>query len=257
MDWMNWKTWTAVGGLILMGFAIYLFAGPQVTLQPLPKDPVVAVDGEERGAPRPSARSVPPALRTPGVEPVHTEWLDTQNAIDPSKRNPYGFPGGVRAGVQGNSRSNGQSSHRNLFAFPVPPPPPPPPIPKPPPPPPDRDKDGIPDFRDNCPDKYNPDQTDIDHNGIGAACQATVEIAPPPPPPPPPVPPAFSYKYIGTFGSAANPIATFNGNGQIINVRVGGVIDGKFVLRSIGIESVEIGFIGFPPDQKQRIPLGQ
>jgi len=35
------------------------------------------------------------------------------------------------------------------------------------------------------------------------------------------------------------------------------VIDGKFVLRSIGIESVEIGFVGFPPDQKQRIALGQ
>ena len=28
-------------------------------------------------------------------------------------------------------------------------------------------------------------------------------------PPPPPVPPAFPYKYIGTFGPVSNPIATF------------------------------------------------
>lgn len=231
MDWMSWKTWTAVGGLIIAVFAIYLFAAPQVTpvLQPVPKDPVAAAEGNDRGAaPRPGTRAITAAARTPGVDPVHIEWLDAQ--------------------------SGSYSSKRNLFAFPPPPPPPPPPVPKPPP---DRDKDGIPDFRDNCPDKYNPDQADLDHNGIGDACQAGPIIIPPPPPPPPPVPPTFGYKYIGTFGSSANPIATFNGNGQIINVHVGDVIDGKFVLRSIGIESVEIGFVGFPPDQKQRIALGQ
>ena len=37
MDWMSWKTWTAVGGLIIAVFAIYLFAAPQATpvLQPV------------------------------------------------------------------------------------------------------------------------------------------------------------------------------------------------------------------------------
>jgi hypothetical protein len=230
MDWMSWKTWTGVGIVIIAVFAIYLFAAPQTTssLAPATPDSPAALDGDAPAKPRPGSSAVATALRTPGVDPVHTEWLDPQ--------------------------TGSYSSRRNLFAFPVPPPPKPPP---PPPPPPDRDKDGIPDFRDNCPDKYNPDQADIDHNGIGAACQATPEIAPPPPPPPPPTPPAFTYKYIGTFGNASNPIATFNGNGEIINARVGDVIDGKFVLRGIGIESVEIGFVGFPPDQKQRIPLGQ
>jgi hypothetical protein len=231
MDWMSWKTWTAVGGLIIAVFAIYLFAGPPVTpsLQPVPKDPIAAIERDNRASsPGPAARTTTVSVRTPGVEPVHMEWLDAQ--------------------------SGSYSSKRNLFAFPLPPPPP---LPKPPPPPPDRDHDGIPDFRDNCPDKPNPDQADLDHNGIGDACQTTPVIIPPPPPPPPPVPPVFSYKYIGTFGSAANPIATFSGNGQIINARVGDVIDGKFVLRSIGIESVEIAFVGFPPDQKQRIALGQ
>ena len=83
---------------------------------------------------------------------------------------------------------------------------------------------------------------------------------PPPPPPPPPAapqPPPFNYKYIGTFGRPENPIATFSGNGEIVNVRVGETIQGKFILRTIGIESVEIGYVGFPPDVKSRIPLGQ
>ena len=72
-----------------------------------------------------------------------------------------------------------------------------------------------------------------------------------------PVPPQFTYHYIGTFGTASSPIATFSGNGQIVNVRVGETIDGKFILRGIGIESVEIGYVGFPAEQKTRIPLGQ
>ena len=253
MDWMSWKTWTAVVGLIIAVFAIYLFAGPLATpsLQPVPKEPVPAVVESNDQALARGTRAIAATARTPGVEQVHVEWLDSQSSIDNGTRNA--FPGQRTELVP--TRHNESSSHgRNVFAFP---PPPPPPVPKPPPPPPDRDKDGIPDFRDNCPDKYNPDQADLDHNGIGDACQTTPVIIPPPPPPPAPVPPAFTYKYIGTFGSAANPIATFNGNGQVINVRVGEVIDGKFVLRSIGIESVEIGFVGFPPDQKQRIALGQ
>lgn len=35
---------------------------------------------------------------------------------------------------------------------------------------PDRDGDGIPDHLDNCPDVYNPDQADMDGDGIGDAC---------------------------------------------------------------------------------------
>jgi hypothetical protein len=167
-------------------------------------------------------------VRTPGVEPVRVDWLEPQ--------------------------TGSYSSKRNLFAFPAPPPPPPPPAPAAPP---DKDKDGIPDFRDNCVAVANPDQGDIDRDGIGSACDDQPEIAPPPPPPPKPVPPAFTYKYIGTFGSPGNTIATFARDGDIVNARVGDVIDGKYILRGIGIESVEIAFIGFPPDERQRIPLGQ
>ena len=123
-------------------------------------------------------------------------------------------------------QSGSYQSERNLFAYKEPPPPPPPrvqpqPIIQPPPQP----------------------------------------VAPPPPPqpvePPKPVPPQFTYHYIGTFGPAGSPIATFSGDGKIVNVRAGDTIDGKFILRNIGIESVEIGYVGFPPETKTRVAIGQ
>jgi len=58
------------------------------------------------------------------------------------------------------------------------------------------------------------------------------------------------------FGSKTNPIASFSSSGEIVNVRVGQTLGGKFILLNIGIESVEIGFVGFPPDEKRRIALG-
>jgi len=68
-----------------------------------------------------------------------------------------------------------------------------------------------------------------------------------------PQPPAFPYRCIGRFGPDANPFAVFDGGGAIINVRVGDVIDGKFIVRAIGIESVTIGVDGFP---EQRVVFG-
>ena len=217
MDWMSWKTWTLVTLILIGVFAIYTFAANQPAPEPATE---LAVERSTAMAQK--------NVRTPGVDPIHTEWLEGQTG-----------------------RYN---SRRNVFAYPPPPVPPPPP---PPPPPPDRDKDGIPDFRDNCVDTANPDQSDVDRDGIGSACDQGGEIPPPPPPPPKPVPPTFDYKYIGTFGSASNPIATFSRNGEIVNARVGTVIDGRFILRSIGIESVQIGFVGFPADEDRRIPIGQ
>ena len=224
-DWMNWKTWTVIGLAIVAIFAIYTFAATNRPVPaPVPSAPAKPV---QKAA---AARTPAVPVVAPGGGVIHTEWLEMQ--------------------------SGSYKSDRNLFAYKEPPPPPPPPPPKPPPPPPDRDHDGVPDFRDNCPDVYNPDQKDIDENGVGDACQQGPIVAKIHPPPEP-VPPAFTYKYIGTFGSAASPIATFSGNGEIINVRVGETIDGKFILKNIGIESVDIGFVGFPPNKTTRVPLGQ
>jgi hypothetical protein len=224
MDWMNWKTWTVVGVILIAIFAIYSFASTSNAVNPAPAEPRAA-------APRTPHLASPAG--TSGVPMLHTEWLDAQ--------------------------SGSYRSARNLFGYVEPPPPPPAPVPKAAPPPPDKDNDGIPDFRDNCPAVSNPDQKDSMGSGKGDVCNPDYPVwfATHKPEPPKPVPPQFTMKYIGTFGPANNPIATFNGNGEIVNVRVGETIDGKFVLRSIGIESVEIGYVGFPADQTTRVPLGQ
>ncbi len=219
MDWMNWKTWTAVALLIIAVFAIYTFAAPDSREAVVP-----AGSSEGTRTARGNGDALPP---TPGVEPVRLDLLEAE--------------------------SGSYKSDRNLFAYKEPPPPPPPPPPKPPPPPPDQDNDGVPDFRDNCASIPNPDQRDVDQDGIGAACETDAEV---PPPPPPPKPPQFNWKFIGMFGPPRNPIATFAREGEIVNARTGEIIEGKFILRRIGIESAEIGFVGFPPDVTQRVPLG-
>jgi hypothetical protein len=224
MDWMNWKTWTIVGVILIAIFAIYSFASTSNTVDPLPSP----------AATRPTPPRAPHGLKpagTPGGLTVHMEWLDGQ--------------------------TGSYKSARNLFGYVEPPPKPPPPPVKAPPPPPDKDNDGVPDFRDNCPTTYNPDQKDSMGSGKGDVCNPEYPDWVKRQPPPAPIPPQFTMKYIGTFGPVNNPIATFNGNGEIVNVRIGETIDGKFVLRSIGIESVEIGYVGFPADVKTRVPLGQ
>jgi hypothetical protein len=218
MDWMNWKTWTAVALLIIAVFAIYTFAAPESRDNGVP---VTTAGGTTTAR---GDGALPP---TPGVEPVRLDLLEAE--------------------------SGSYKSDRNLFVYKEPPPPPPPPPPKPPPPPPDQDNDGVPDFRDNCVSIANPDQRDVDQDGIGTACETDAEV---PPPPPPPKPPQFNWKFIGMFGPPRNPIATFAREGEIVNARTGEIIEGKFILRRIGIESAEIGFVGFPPDVTQRVPLG-
>ena len=224
MDLANRKTWLLIGGMALALFAIYLFASPGDAIR---TPPPAQAEAEDRPLRR-IVRGNPAPAAVGGIEPIHIEWLEPSS-------------GGFR-------------SDRNLFAYVEPPPPPPPMAPAPPPPPPDRDGDGVPDYQDNCPDVANPDQTDVDRNGIGATCQEGAEI---PPPPPPRQPPAFPYKFLGTFGPPPRPIAVFSKEGELLNVRVGETFGGSFVLTNLGIESADIAYIGFPPDVRKRVPIGQ
>jgi Thrombospondin type 3 repeat len=227
MDRMNWKNWTAAALILVIGFAIYTFASPDRSAEPAPAPAPAIATAEGATATAAGTRGGRP-VAPPGVTPVRMDLLEAE--------------------------SGSYKSDRNIFSYVEPPPPPPPAPPAPPPPPPDQDKDGVPDFRDNCVAVANPDQQDVDRDGVGSACETEAEV---PPPPPPPVPPQFTWKFIGVFGPPQNPIATFAREGEIVNVRVGEQIEGKFILRHIGIESAEIAFVGFPPDQRQRIPLGQ
>lgn len=90
--------------------------------------------------------------------------------------------------------------------------------------------------------------------------------SPPPPPkkrrqpaPPPPVgaqPPAFTFSYLGNFGKRPRRIAVFSDGETIHNVLMGEILDGRFIVASIGYESVDIEFVGFPDAGAKRVAAG-
>jgi hypothetical protein len=105
---------------------------------------------------------------------------------------------------------------RDPFRFAAPPPPPPPP-PRPAPPPP-----------------------------------------PPAPPPPPtgPQPPPVDVTFLGSFGPPQHRIAVFSDGKTIYNASRGETLGGKFVVHSIGFESVGLTFVGFPDVPPERLAVG-
>jgi hypothetical protein len=111
---------------------------------------------------------------------------------------------------------------RDLFRFKEPPPPPPPP-PRP---------------------VY-----------IGPGDPRFIGPLPPPPPPPPPQPPAIAFQFTGTFGNPKEPVAAIVAGDRLLLVRQGDVVDGKFIIRRVGYESLDVGFVGFPEKEVRRIPI--
>jgi hypothetical protein len=118
--------------------------------------------------------------------------------------------------------SGAADAKRDLFKFREPPPPPP----KPRPP------------------AYTP-----------PGSSAFIGPLPPPPPPPPPTPPAIPFQFTGTLGPAREPIAVLVQGDRLILARRGEIVGGRFVIRNIGYESVDVGFVGFPEQNVQRIPV--
>lgn len=69
------------------------------------------------------------------------------------------------------------------------------------------------------------------------------------------IPPAIPYRALGIFGPREKPIVTFEDGPRLINAREGDVLDGRFILRRVGRESVDFAFVGLPPEITRRIPV--
>ncbi len=79
---------------------------------------------------------------------------------------------------------------------------------------------------------------------------------PPPPPPPTPTPPEIPFKFIGTFGPKDRQIAVLVlGNDPPVNARTGDVVFDRFILRKVGYESIDVGFVGFAPSEVRRVGI--
>ena len=80
---------------------------------------------------------------------------------------------------------------------------------------------------------------------------------------PKPPPPPFNREYIGHFGPGLIQVAAFRkegdeGGSSEIDVAVAGtVLDGIYIVREIGLESVVIGFVGYAPSEDTRVPLSE
>jgi hypothetical protein len=74
-------------------------------------------------------------------------------------------------------------------------------------------------------------------------------------------PPPFEREYLGSFGPEHRTVAAFRRPGSVpetieIDVGVEGeVLDGVFIIREIGLESVLIGFVGYDSSEDTRVPL--
>jgi hypothetical protein len=76
-----------------------------------------------------------------------------------------------------------------------------------------------------------------------AATRAPVVVAPPVPEGPPP-PPPIALKYIGVLDTAQGRVAVFrDSGGDIVNGKEGDIIDGRYRLLKIGVESADLAYL--------------
>ena len=138
------------------------------------------------------------------------------------------LPGEIPPLAIGTSRGEvGGAVVRNVFAFHVPPTP----TPKPPPP---------------TPTPF-PKPGSIEFIGP--------RLPTPTPTATPIVPPAVPFRALGIFGPRERPIVAFEDGPRLINAREGDILDGRFILRRVGRESVDFAFVGLPPEITRRIPV--
>ena len=100
-----------------------------------------------------------------------------------------------------------------------------------------------------------PTQTKAPPPPPGPGSAAFVGPLPPPAPTPTPVPPDINFKFIGTFGPRDSPIAVLVLGDQLLNAHAGDVVFDRFILRNIGYESVDVGFVGYNPAITKRLGI--
>ncbi len=73
-----------------------------------------------------------------------------------------------------------------------------------------------------------------------------------------PRPPDVTLVYLGSFGPSARKVAVFTGTGgeKLYNALVGDVLEDKFIVDRIGLESVDLKFVGFPDEPAKRLAIG-
>jgi len=71
-----------------------------------------------------------------------------------------------------------------------------------------------------------------------------------------PVLPDFDLKFLGSFGSRQKRLAVFSDGVEIFNALEGGVLKGDFVIRQIGLESVDVGYLDYPDEPAIRLAAG-
>jgi hypothetical protein len=89
-------------------------------------------------------------------------------------------------------------------------------------------------------------------------------VRPPPPPPPPPelppenivVLPTIKFRYLGSFGPKARPIAVLEDGELIINALEGDVVQDEFIVERIGYESIYIAYKNHPDEPAKQLEIG-
>ncbi len=144
---------------------------------------------------------------------------------------PHSLPELAAVEIGGDEAGDDASIERNPFVFGTPPTPTPDPRPRPTPPP------------------------------------RPTRRPPPPRPTPTPTPvgwrrpPNFTMEFLGFFGPAERRVAVFrkkveDGAEIVVGVE-GGVVEKDFIVRKIDLESVVIGYVGYPEKEMKRVPLAQ
>ena len=94
------------------------------------------------------------------------------------------------------------------------------------------------------PFQFKPKAAPSPSRSQASAAAPPVVVAPPPVPQGPPPPPPIALKYIGVLETAQGRVAIFRDNGgDVVNGKEGDIIDGRYRLLKIGVESADLAYV--------------